>query len=64
MNISQKELEKLSDMLSAYKRDHGTITTGNGASLNCGCGSTCSSSCSSYCDGSRCFCWQTWKGGG
>lgn len=64
MKINKEELNKLNTMLAAYVGKHGAIAMNDNETLNYSCTTTCTGSCSSYCDGSRCFCWKTWKGNG
>ena len=64
MNVNQDELAKLTAMLNSYKQKHGTIAMSDSPNMNYVCGATCTISCDSYCDGSRCFCWKSWKGNG
>ncbi len=67
MNISEKEIIKLRDMLNTYEEEHGTSAGDITDSVNCtscagycsgSCNNFCTSSCSTYCDGNSGACWQ------
>ena len=59
MNIAKSELDRVAEMLSAYKKSHGTISLSTGESFNCTCGASCTAGCSGRCDGngSGGICW-------
>ena len=64
MKVSKTELAKLGALLDAYKSEHGVIALSADSTVNTVCGASCTQSCDTYCDGSRCFCWKSWKGNG
>jgi hypothetical protein len=63
MDINEKELAKLHNMLASYEKEHGTIAEGSPESTNCAtcsgsCDNFCTNGCHSYCDGHSGSCWQ------
>jgi len=58
MNMNEKEVSKLKELLELYKQQHGTISTEIPESINCRCGSSCTDFCNSYCDGNSGMCWS------
>jgi hypothetical protein len=70
MNIDEKEVNKLRNLLELYKEQNGTTTIAVPESLNYGscrpectdmCRTSCSMSCNTYCDGNSNNCWNNSK---
>lgn len=59
MNIDEKDISKLRELLEGYKEQHGTIAVESSDTLNCTCGTFCTHTCENYCDGNKDSCWDS-----